>query len=146
MITLKQINTDNIEDILALDVSDTQRNFVASTAVSLAKAYVYRDTAFPFAVYNGDEPVGFIMMGYYEAKSYYTLWEFMIDQRFQGQGYGRQALELGIKYIRERFDPDAVYTGVKPENNIAKQLYRSIGFRYTGVTEDGMEEMRLELR
>ena len=89
--------------------------------------------------------VGFIMMGYYEAKKYYTLWKFMIDSRYQNKGYGRKALELGIQYLREHFDVSEIYTGVIPGNIKAKKLYESIGFKETGLVESGMEEMRLIL-
>ncbi|MDE6621419.1 MAG: GNAT family N-acetyltransferase [Lachnospiraceae bacterium] len=40
--------------------------------------------------------VGFIMLGYYEVEGYYTLWKFMIDEKYQNKGYGKRALRLGI--------------------------------------------------
>lgn len=143
MIRLKTIDTENIDEVLALRIRDDQKGFVISTAESLAKAYVYSDTAYPFAVYDDDTLVGFIMMGYYELKKYYTLWEFMIDQRYQGKGCGRQALKLGLQYIWDRFGPVDIYTGVAPGNKAAKHLYESVGFKDTGLVECGMEEMRL---
>ena len=51
-------------------------------------------------------------MGFYEIKGYYTLWEFLIDQRFQNKGYGRQALKLGMQYVRDTFGDVDIYTGV----------------------------------
>ena len=69
----------------------------------------------------------------------------MIDKRYQNNGYGRQALELGIDYMRERFGVSEIYTGVVPENTVAKELYKSVGFNETGLAESGMEEMRLVL-
>ena len=86
MIILKEITKDNIDDVIALKVREDQNRFVISNAESLAKAYVYSKTAYPFAVYDDETLVGFIMMGYYELKDYYTLWEFMIDYRFQNKG------------------------------------------------------------
>lgn len=145
MVTLKEITCENLDEVLALKVDDGQRSFVSSNAESLAQAYVYSETAFPFAVYDDDIIVGFIMMGYYEAKGYYTLWKLMIDKRYQNNGYGRQALELGIDYMRERFGVSEIYTGVVPENTVAKELYKSVGFNETGLAESGMEEMRLVL-
>lgn len=145
MVTLKEITCENLDEVLALKVDDGQRSFVSSNAESLAQAYVYSETAFPFAVYDDDMIVGFIMMGYYEAKEYYTLWKLMIDKRYQNNGYGRQALELGIDYMRERFGVSEIYTGVVPENTVAKELYKSAGFNETGLAESGMEEMRLVL-
>ena len=145
MIELKEITSENIDEVLALKVDEGQKSFVSSNGDSLAQAYVYSKTAFPFAVYDNDTIVGFIMMGYYEVKSYYTLWKFMIDSRYQHKGYGRKALELGIKYLQDRFDVTEVYTGVVPGNTVAKKLYKSVGFKDTGLIELGMEEMRLIL-
>ena len=143
MINLKEITKDNIDDVLALKVRDEQKGFVVTNAESLAKAYAYSETAYPFAVYDDDMLVGFIMMGYYGVKGYYTLWEFMIDQRYQNKGYGRKALNLGIDFVKEKFHPDSIYTGVAPGNSVAKGLYESVGFVSTGLVELGMEEMKL---
>ena len=145
LVVLKEITKENLDEVLALSVADDQKSFVSTNAESLAQAYVYSDTAYPFAVYDDDTIVGFIMMGYYEAKEYYTLWKFMIDKRYQNKGYGRRALELGIRYLRNRFNVSEIYTGVIPGNTIAKNLYKSVGFKETGVIESGMEEMRLVL-
>ena len=146
MVNLKEINKDNIDDVLSLKVSDNQKRFVISNAQSLAKAYVYSKTAYPFAVYDDETLVGFIMMGYYELKGYYTLWEFMIDQKYQNKGYGRQALKLGINFVKDKFNTDSIYTGVTPGNSVAKGLYESEGFVATGLVELGMEEMKLSLK
>ena len=145
MIHLEPVTQDNIEELIELTVRKDQESFVSSVAESLAQAYVYPDTAYPFAVYETDTLVGFIMMGYYEVKHYYTLWKFLIDQRYQNKGYGRQALELGIEYIKEKFDPSDIYTGVVPGNRVAKKLYESVGFEDTGLFECGMEEMKYKL-
>ncbi len=143
MVTLRRVDKDNIDDVLALRVREEQERFVSPTAESLAQAYVYADTAYPFAVYSDDEPVGFIMMGYYEAKKYFTLWKLLIDHRYQHRGCGRQALELGLAFVRDTFHPEEIYTGVVPGNTVAKNLYKSVGFAETGLTENGMEELRL---
>ena len=142
MIQLKPITQENLENVLALRVSDSQQGFVSTTAHSLAQAYVYRDTAFPFAVYAGETLVGFLMFGYYKARKQYTLWKFLIDQRYQQQGYGKAALALGIAYMKETFGITELYTGVSLGNTVAKRLYQSMGFRETGLVENGMEEMR----
>ncbi|MCI8442914.1 MAG: GNAT family N-acetyltransferase [Provencibacterium sp.] len=143
MVELREINKDNLEDILELRVSESQRGFVSSVAYSLAQAWVYRQTAFPFAVYADERPVGFVMLGYYEARNQYTLWKFLIDERYQHQGYGRKALQLAIGYLTENFDTREIYTGVSLGNGIARHLYQSAGFIATGLVEDNMEEMRV---
>lgn len=143
MTELRPVTRDNIDELLALGVREDQKSFVSTVGDSLAQAYVYSETAYPFGIYDGDRAVGFIMMAYYEAKDYYTLWKLLIDKDFQHMGFGRQALEQGIAFLRERFDVTEVYTGVVPENEAAKRLYGSAGFRFTGLYEFGMEEWRL---
>ncbi len=145
MIHIEPVTRDNIDELIGLSVREDQQSFVSTVADSLAQAYVYSEDAYPFGIYENDTLVGFIMMGYYELKSYYTLWKFLIDQRYQNKGYGRKALELGIAYVKDRFNPPDIYTGVAPGNMVAKKLYKSVGFEDTGLIECGMEEMRLRL-
>ena len=54
MITLQTITKENIEEVIALKVREDQRGFVSSVAESLAQAYVYNETAYPFSVYEDD--------------------------------------------------------------------------------------------
>lgn len=143
MVELRKITKDNLEDVLNLKVSENQQAFVSSTASSLAQAYVYRETAFPFAIYADNTLVGFIMLGYYEARKQYTLWKFLIDKNHQNKGYGREALKQGILYLKDRFGAREIYTGVALGNESAKYLYSSIGFKETGLIEDNMEEMKI---
>ena len=142
MVELKAITKDNFEDIISLKVSEHQQAFVSSTAHSLAQAYVYRDTAFPFAIYADDTLVGFIMLGFYEEKKQYTLWKFLIDNKYQNHGYGKEALKMGIEYLITTFGAKEIYVGVSSENDIAKQLYSSVGFKQTGLIENNTEEMK----
>ena len=132
MVELKAITKDNYEECLNLSVSDGQKNFVSSNSHSLAQAWVYYNTAFPFAIYEDNIMVGFIMLGYYESKGYYTLWKFMIDAKYQNKGYGKVALKLGIDYLVNRFNVKEVYTAYEIGNSVAKKLYTSFGFRETG--------------
>ena len=143
MVHLQPVTKENLDEVLSLKIYDSQAGFVSSTAESLSQAYVYRETAFPFAVYSDQEVVGFIMMGFYEAKNYYTLWKLLIDRDHQHKGFGRKALELGIAFLKDCYDAREIYTGVIPGNDAAKKLYESMGFRETGLFENNMLEMRL---
>lgn len=82
------------------------------------------------------------MLGYYEDRKQFTLWKFMIDKRYQNKGYGREALKLGLLYLKDNLGAGEIYTGVALGNEKAKHLYSSIGFKETGLIEDNMEEMK----
>lgn len=143
MVELRKITKENYEECLALRIAENQQKFVSSTVHSLAQAWVYYDTAYPFAVYADGVMVGFIMLGFWEKKNQYTLWRFLIDEKYQNKGYGRAALKLGIDFLVERFGATEIYTGYECSNRVARNLYASFGFRETGVTEGNMVEMRL---
>ena len=53
---------------------------------------------------------------------------------------------MGLDFVKDKFNPDSIYTGVAPGNSVAKGLYESVGFKDTGLVENGMEEMRMSLR
>ena len=138
MIKLDEITADNLEVVLKLKVSKEQENFVSTTAYSLAQAYVYRENA----IYADDTLVGFIMFGFYELRNQYTLWKFLIDEKYQNKGYGKMALALGIEYMKKQYDIKEMYTGVAIDNDVAERLYHSVGFQLTGLIENGMKELR----
>lgn len=142
MITLRKITPDNIEDVCKLRVSEDQEKFVSTTAHSLAQAYAYRETAYPYAIYADETPVGFLMFGFYECRNQYTLWKFLIDKEHQNKGYGRAALLLGIEQMKKQYGIRELYTGVILGNEAAEHLYQSVGFRLTGLIENGMKELR----
>lgn len=143
MVELKEITENNYEDIEKLKVASNQENFVSSVVCSLAQAWVYRNTAYPFAIYADDTPVGFIMLGYYELKKQYTLWKFLIDEQYQNMGYGTEALKTAINWLVDNYNVKEVYTGVAFRNTIAESLYYSLGFRKTGMSDKSQVEMKL---
>lgn len=69
-IHFKLVTRDNWEEALALKISDHQRDFVPTVAVSLAKVFIKPDGEnveyLPFAIYDKDQMVGFIMHAYEE--------------------------------------------------------------------------------
>ena len=59
--------------------------------------------------------------------------EAMIDERHQSKGYGKAAMRTILHDIKER-DPDVqgVLLHYVPDNDAARKLYASVGFRETG--------------
>ena len=146
MIQLRKVDIQNVWGILALTVSDNQKNFVATNTESIVEAYcaiTNGGTALPFGIYEEDTLVGFTMISYgcddWEdapaiAKDNYAIWRLMIDQRFQGKGYGRAAMAAVLDLICTFPCGKAEYCmlSYEPENTVAKALYHSFGFRENG--------------
>lgn len=143
MVELRKIDESNYRECLALKVSESQKNFVASNVFSLAQAWVFYKTAYPFAIYAGEKMVGFVMMGYDEKKNLYDIWRFMIDERYQKMGYGKAALQLSIEYLRREHGAKEIFLSFEPDNVAAEGLYSGAGFVRTGEVDDGEIVMRL---
>ncbi|MDX2240767.1 MAG: GNAT family N-acetyltransferase [Leptolyngbyaceae cyanobacterium bins.302] len=144
-VTLREITKENWRDILRLKVASHQEHFVASNAMSIVEAHFEPEVAWFRAIYAGDLPVGFLMLQDDVAQQEYFLWRFMIDERYQGRGYGRKALELFFAHVKTRPGADVVYTSCVPGEGSPCPFYEKMGFVYTGEEEDGELVMRREL-
>ena len=140
-LTLKRIDESNFIDAFHLKLADSQEKFVSHPIRSLAQAYVYYHQCTPFGIYAG------VMVIYDHDTSEYNIWHLMIDRRYQGMGYGKQAVRLCIDYIRqEPFGPgNTVLLTCHKENTVAVSLYKSLGFQETGNWENEEIEMKLTL-
>ena len=129
MLRLVEIDRYNYLPVLDLCVSAEQKAFVATNQYSLAQAYAQPECV-PFALYAENRPVGFAMYSLDEDDHQYWIYRLMIDQRYQGVGYGREAMGLLIDRIRGLSDEDhnRIYISFEPENAVAKALYESLGF------------------
>ena len=145
MIVLRSIDGYNYRRVIELSVAEDQRDFVADNVHSLAQAYAMPECR-PVAVYEGMQPVGFAMYALDADDGEYWIYRFMIDQRFQRRGYGREALRLLIARIRaEAPDRRVLYLSYAPENAAALALYSSFGFVPDGRMVDGEIVLRLAL-
>lgn len=146
MVRLVMIDRHNFLSILDLSVQENQRRFVASNMYSLAQAYVQPECA-PFALYAENKPVGFVMYCIDQDDHEYWIYRLMIDKKYQGRGYGREAMQLLINRIRAEADEDRrmIYISFEPDNAIAKSLYESLGFVADGRVEYGEVVYKLEL-
>lgn len=142
---LRAITEQNYQKILDLSTGAGQEEFVARNVRSLAQAWVFRDRARPYALYEGEEPVGFIMLDWRPEKKWVEIWRLMIDHRFQGKGYGRAAVRKALEFLRESGLFDKVQINYVEENQGAKHLYRSMGFQETGAMEGNEVVMEMDL-
>ena len=153
MLKLKKINRKNVGEILKLEVFDNQKSFVAPNNISIIEAYlaiVENGHVFTFGIYNDDTPVGFLMIGFDVnsddadapkiAKGNYNIWRFMIDKKFQGKGFGKKAMDLALEFVKTFPCGTAKYCWLSYEcdNDVARQLYQSVGFVETDE-KDGEE-------
>ncbi len=144
-VTLREITRDTVRSITRLAVAPEQEQFVASNAVSIAQAYFDREIAWFRAVYADETPVGFVMVEVQPELGEYFLWRFMIDQRYQGRGYGRRALERVVEHVRTLPNARSLGTSYVPGEGSPGPFYHRFGFVDTGEMDDDELVTRLAL-
>ena len=136
MVSLRAVDDSNRQAVEALRVAPGQQRFVSSVADSLREAAEHPGAhAMPWAVYNDETPVGFVMIADEVDSSDYVphyLWKLLIDERYQ-----RRGLRHGDARPHRRLLPRA--PGVEVLTTSAGQgegspiaFYERYGFERTG--------------
>ena len=103
------------------------------------------------AIYADEEPVGFVMLHDETLRAepreagYLVAWRMMVDERFQGMGFGWKAMQLVIAHARTRPGVERLQVSWRQEEGNAGDFYRKLGFVPTRVDEDGEQWASLEL-
>ena len=143
---LRKIDDNNIQECIALRVTEEQAQYICSNQDSLKDSTDNPTVARPFAIYVDNRIVGFTMFAfdedYEDPNDRYWLWRFMIDKDLQGRGYGRAALKTIIDYFKEQ-GVGYIKLSTKESNSQAISLYHKFGFRENGEMND--EEVVLQL-
>lgn len=146
MVELRPINKANYRECMKLQVREDQKKFVAPNIVSLVQAQ-YEGNLIPMAIYAEGVMVGFVMFEENNsANGHRHIWRLMTDEKHQGKGYGRAAIQVVIRELSLKPDCEEVWLSFEPENKGAEKLYLSLGFEHTGEVSDGEICLRYRVR
>ncbi len=131
---LAELTNDNLPALLALELKPGQEKFVAPVVRSIAEAYA-NPTAWPRAIVDGDEVVGFVMANFdreQEVEAFQCgIWRLNVAGSAQGRGVGRFAVEQVIREAKaRRFDRVTVLW--VPSEGGPEGFYLKCGFEPTG--------------
>ena len=150
---IRPVTKDNWRELIRLKVRDDQTHFVASNLYSIAEAQFGDDyeghwDLYPFGIFDGDTPVGFLMYGYNfeHPKQQAFIIRLMVDEKHQGKGYGRFGMQKMLEIFRAEERIQGVGISYEPENDFARKLYASLGFVETGEIVGGEVVASLRLR
>ncbi|MGN1343024.1 MAG: GNAT family N-acetyltransferase [Traorella sp.] len=146
MIHFQEISEDNFDAIIHMKRPEGE-HFVASNAVSLAQAWLYRNDGdvFPLAIYHDDEVVGFVLLEEDLEEERLDLWRIMIAYEYEGHGYGSEAIKRVIEYAKESKKYKKMFLLCANENVKARHIYDKLGFQPTGEICYGDIQMSLTL-
>jgi diamine N-acetyltransferase len=152
-ITLQPVTIENWRALIKLKVKEDQNHFVASNLYSIAEAqFGFEEEGhwdfYPFGAYVGDEPVGFVMycFNFNHSRFQAFIMRLMVDEKFQGKGYGREIMAQVLVVFRANEQIKNVGISYEPENEGARKLYASLGFVEPGEIMDGETLAILNLR
>lgn len=144
-LSLREITGDNYFQVLELKISPEQEaaKFVSPVVRSLADAWYYREEGitYPKAIYAKEDLVGFIMYDLDPEEQQVFIWRFLIDQAFQGRGYGRQTIEAVVEMAKQQTQMTKVVADYVDGNEPMKKILLDLGFEETGFDPDNNEHI-----
>ena len=144
---IRPVTKENWQSLIKLKVRDDQKNFVASNLYSIAQSHFGDEfeghwDLFAYGIYEDDTPVGFLMYGlnFAHPSQQAYIQRLMVDEKFQGKGYGRFGMQKMLEIFRVEERVKEVSISYEPENDVARKLYASLDFVETGrIIEDEVE-------
>ncbi|MBQ3237141.1 MAG: GNAT family N-acetyltransferase [Oscillospiraceae bacterium] len=142
MVYLKEVDENNWKEIAALELFEEQKSFLDTPLGIVARGYVYRNcNAKVFGIANEEKIIGAALIRDFDEEPVgYDLQQFMIDKNFQNKGYGRQALELILNYLKAEKRFDRVEICVKKADIHAIKLYEKAGFKNSGYFDESVPD------
>ncbi|WP_291563555.1 MULTISPECIES: GNAT family N-acetyltransferase [unclassified Clostridium] len=129
-IYFKNITADNWREAIALKISKEQERYLPhSNLISIAESKFYPEWT-TLGIYKDEDIIGFSIYGLEDERDK-EIWliRYMIDERYQGQGYGKYTLEKLIEKIKEETKCDRICLSFHPESRVAEKLYSGLGFK-----------------
>jgi GNAT superfamily N-acetyltransferase len=137
-VTLRDVNDENREKVLAVRVAPAQERFVGTVAGALTLAEeIPEGKPWYRAIYTDDHPVGVVMLSWNVTPQPpriigpWFLWKLLVDEGQQHRGYGREAVRLVADIVRANGATELL-TSFAPGEGGPGPFYRRIGFRPTG--------------
>ncbi|MGH4123790.1 MAG: GNAT family N-acetyltransferase [Clostridium sp.] len=143
-LTFKKIEKDNWEECVELSVTEKQKDYVAANWYSILQGK-FEEEIYPLCIYDGEVMAGFIMYDLDPDTKRMEMSRLMIDQKYQGKGYGKMAVLKLLDLIKEKYGNIKFYTSIEPKNIVAQKLYESLGFKKTGEIMWDEEVMVIQL-
>ncbi|MGM0865158.1 MAG: GNAT family N-acetyltransferase [Bacillota bacterium] len=133
---------DNTNELILKEIKlkPGQEKFIETVDECLIEAKTYHEWH-PVAIYYGVEIIGFAMYGSFGSNKETWIDRIMIDEKFQGKGFGRIAMMKLIDKVSKEYEVNVIYLSIVEENSIAFSLYKSIGFEFMNERDQNGEQI-----
>lgn len=128
-IHFKIVDESNEKLVRKVSLKANQTDFIETVDECLGEAKEYKQWQ-PVAIYHNEDVIGFAMYGSFGPNRHTWIDRIIIDQKYQGQGLGKEAMKGLIKKVSEEYEVDVLYLSIVEENKVAYHLYTQLGFEY----------------
>ena len=142
MIKLVDVNEQNWLSVISLSVEEEQKRFLDKPIGIVARGYIYRScNARVYGIANDEHIIGVALVkDMDEEPACYDLQQFMIDRRFQNNGYGTEALRLILSLLSKEGKYSQVEVCVHKNDAAALWMYKKAGFEDTGYIDESVPD------
>ncbi|MEH7884359.1 GNAT family N-acetyltransferase [Bacillus sp. JJ1609] len=137
-VTLKPITKENWEEAIDLTVKEEQKHLIASNLYSIAEVQ-FLENFKASGIYYEEKMIGFAMYGIDSDDNNYWIYRLMLDQAYQGKGFGATSVNLIVEEIKciNSANIPFIMIGYHPENDGARYAYKKAGFVETEMAPWG---------
>lgn len=130
-IKLKPITEKTFLPIIELDAGDDGA-YVENNSITIIQALFKKLLINVKGIYlesdadTEPKPIGLLLVHPFKNNKLLSIHRFMIDKKYQGKGYGKEAFKLGLKFYIRKYKPTTIELSSKNANAI--KLYKKFGF------------------
>ncbi len=130
MLTYERVSMRNLPSFLKLSILEEQQAILrTSNLKTFCQSFIYMPYSKLFLIRENGQSVGYVYIYCYARTKKYNVGRLLIDRRYQGRGFGKEALLWAMDYLYAHHAP-RVLLSVHPDNTNARKLYESVGFTY----------------
>ena len=142
-IYLSEINNENWLETVNLSVSEKQKEIFPIPNINCIGISRYEEHTTLYAIMLDDNIVGLIGLGYDEDGVSGFINPLMIDEKYQGNHYAKDAMHIAIDILQNQYDVGEIHLGHRKTNTTAAKLYEQLGFQIVG--EDEQDYFRVKV-
>ena len=124
---LVRYSVHNAMEAMALELAPGQERFVADARTCIGWAYANAGSQRTYVLMDEGRVIGLLVLTIVPKKKRFEIADVLIDRRYQGRGYGKIMLKMGLDILKRHGAEELTLYCVR-DNVAAMRLYESVGF------------------
>jgi diamine N-acetyltransferase len=138
-ISIKDIDESNWLECINLKVAEKQEDFISTNLYTIAQSKFEKEIKL-LGIFKDEVMIGFAAY-ILDKDGDMNLYKLMMDEQYQGKGYGKEALKLLMELIKIEAIKNEIWLSLHPDNKAAIKLYSDYGFNQEIVGLEAEDEI-----